>query len=140
MNKFKIILLAVLATLGIGTGGYLGGRTAVLKTSAYLTTTEVTTTTLRTFSVPNVTSTAHIVSDILANSTTTSAGWHCIADFKIINSSTISQVGSTVCDANSTGSGWGVGFSTTTGGINLIVNGQTSSTIYWQDKTEFYTL
>ena len=139
----KKIFYSIVALL-TGSGVILGASTVINSNRTVLdsvVTTEVTTTTLETIQLSPGTSTTHITMNVVANASTSTlgGGWFCIADFKVTNTSTVTQVGSFFCNSSAS-AGLGVSVSTGTQAVLLKINGLTSSTINWQSFTDVYTV
>jgi len=140
LKIYQKILAVVFGTVVIGSGFYSLQSSDNYEYYNATQTDHNTSTTVQTVTIPAVTSTVQIVTDVVANGATSTLGasWHCVSTFKRSSTTldTVAQIGSSVCDTNRSDTSWNMGLSTTTGGVLIKIDGATSNTINWVIQTD----
>lgn len=141
MKLYQKIVAVLFGCSVLGAGFYNIQSTDNYDASINYTTNDSASTTVQTVYLPAVTSTMQIISDIVANASTSTAGasWHCVDTFKRSSSTVdiVEQIGSEVCDINRMSTTWNYGLTTTTnGGVSANIQGATSNTINWVIKLD----
>jgi hypothetical protein len=140
LKLYQKILAAIFGAVAIGSGFYSLQSTDNYEYYNAVQTDHNTSTTVQTVTLPAVTSTVQIVTDVVANGTTSTLGasWHCVSTFKRSSSTvdTVTQIGSSVCDTNRSDTAWNMGLSTTTGAVLIKIDGAVSNTINWVIQTD----
>lgn len=120
--------------------GYSNPRNTNVQISNTTTTLDTASTTIATIQIPQVTSTALIFANVIANHSTSTdgAGYSCQATFKR-SSSTIDntiEIGTYSCVTQETAAAWNIAFTTSSNNILLQVKG--AHNVKWKSLTETY--